>query len=190
MGISERLIQKRKAAGLTQQEIADRLGIKYQSYAQYERGVRNPKYQTVEKIAKALNCTTSELLDSKEEAAMIIDHVIDRLKERKVLRETGIVPDDDDIGDAFAELNQPGIIAQRYTRFIAEHPLIMQTLKEIGVELEIIDWRKIRIKYDYQETEERTSELLSNLESLHENFVHSIKDLFKNNYGFDMSEED
>lgn len=186
MGISERLVQKRKEAGLTQQEIADRLGIKYQSYAQYERGVRNPKYQTVEKIARALNCQTSDLLDSREEAGMIVEHVIDQLKSRQHQRSV----EDDDLLDAFDEMDQPGLIAQRYTRFIAAHPQLMQTLKEIGIELEIIDWHRIKIKHDYQETEERTSELLSDLESLHENFVYSIKKLFKDNYGFDMSEED
>ena len=96
----------------------------------------------------------------------------------------------DDVDDAFDEVDQPGIIAQRYTRFIAAHPQLMQTIKEIGIELEIIDWHRIRIKHDYQETEGRTSELLSDLESLHESYMYSLKKLFKDNYGFDMSEED
>lgn len=179
MDFSERLKAMRKKKGLTQKELADALGIPYQGISQYERGIRNPKYQTVEKIARTLNCQLSELLDSKEHAHMIIDNVI----------ESGDL-EDDSILDAFDEIEHPGIIVQRYTRFITEHPHLMQTLKEIGIELEIIDWYRIRIKHNYQESEEITSDLMSDLELLHEDFICNIRDLFKNNYGFDMSEED
>ena len=55
MELAEKLKSMRKKAGLTQKEVADKLGITYQSYGQYERGLRKPKYETVEKFAKALN---------------------------------------------------------------------------------------------------------------------------------------
>lgn len=50
----ERIKQARKAAGLTQAELATILGVKYQMIGQYENGKRNPKKETIQKIADAL----------------------------------------------------------------------------------------------------------------------------------------
>lgn len=44
----------RKNAGLTQKELGDRLGIAYQALSQWENGLRNPKYETLQRIAVAL----------------------------------------------------------------------------------------------------------------------------------------
>lgn len=44
----------RIAAGLTQKELANKIGVSYQNISQYERDLRNPKNETLEKIAKAL----------------------------------------------------------------------------------------------------------------------------------------
>lgn len=184
--IGQAIKTARKAAGLTQEDLANAIGVKRSVVSKYENGQIGPRYETVERIAEALHCKISDLISSKEEAGMIVDHVIDQLKARQHQRSV----EDDDLLDAFDEMDQPGIIAQRYTRFIAAHPQLMQTIKEIGIELEIIDWHRIRIKHDYQETEGRTSELLSDLESLHESYMYSLKKLFKDNYGFDMGEED
>lgn len=55
MSFSERLKEARKKAGYTQAQIANKLNITVQSYSQYETGKRNPKKETLEKIADALN---------------------------------------------------------------------------------------------------------------------------------------
>lgn len=47
----------RKKAGMTQAELADKLGIPYQSVSQWERGTRNPKRETLKRLAKALHVT-------------------------------------------------------------------------------------------------------------------------------------
>lgn len=47
----------RKKAGMSQQELANKLGVSYQSIGQWERNVRNPKPETLRKIANALNVT-------------------------------------------------------------------------------------------------------------------------------------
>lgn len=60
--MGERIRAVRKAAGVTQRELAERLGIFYQQISQYERGERNPKYETVEKIADALGISVEELI--------------------------------------------------------------------------------------------------------------------------------
>lgn len=52
--VGERIKEARKLARLTQQELADKVGISYQQLSQYERGVRNPKNETIKRIADAL----------------------------------------------------------------------------------------------------------------------------------------
>ena len=44
----------RKKAGMTQAELASKLGVPYQSVSQWERDTRNPKYGTIKRIAAAL----------------------------------------------------------------------------------------------------------------------------------------
>ena len=79
MELAEKLKLMRKKAGLTQKEVADKLGITYQSYGQYERGLRNPKYTSIEKIASALNCDISEILTQDEQREMLIGELVGNL---------------------------------------------------------------------------------------------------------------
>ena len=54
MSFESRLREARLKSGLKQKDVADILGISQQSYAQYERGVRKPKRETLAKISKVL----------------------------------------------------------------------------------------------------------------------------------------
>lgn len=63
MSFAENLKRIRKSKGLSQKELAEKLGVSQPSYAQYERGTRNPKIETLNKIAQALNTTVEELSD-------------------------------------------------------------------------------------------------------------------------------
>lgn len=62
MTFSENLKQIRINKGFSQKEIAERLGVSQPSYAQYENGKRNPKLETVRKIADALGVYISDLI--------------------------------------------------------------------------------------------------------------------------------
>ena len=62
MTVGERIKAARKKAGMTQKELADKLGIPYQGISQYERGIRNPKIDTLVKIADILDVSTDYLL--------------------------------------------------------------------------------------------------------------------------------
>lgn len=55
MSFGERLKEARKKTGFTQKELAEKLDIPYQQIGQYETGKRNPKKDTLDKIATALN---------------------------------------------------------------------------------------------------------------------------------------
>jgi transcriptional regulator with XRE-family HTH domain len=57
-----RLAHARKAAGLTQSELAARLGVSQQMIDYYERRASNPTAAFIQKAAKALNISSDELL--------------------------------------------------------------------------------------------------------------------------------
>lgn len=63
MTIGENIKAARKKAGLTQKGLADKLGIPYQGISQYERGIRKPKLETLDRIATALGVSLETLLD-------------------------------------------------------------------------------------------------------------------------------
>ena len=54
MTTGQRIKAARKAAGLTQADLANKVGVPYQSIGQWERDERNPKLETLERIAAAL----------------------------------------------------------------------------------------------------------------------------------------
>ena len=56
----------REAAGLTQAQLAERIGTTPQNISQYERGIRNPKYITVRKIADVVGCSPFDLVSDDE----------------------------------------------------------------------------------------------------------------------------
>lgn len=59
---SERLRTFRKRKGLTQADVAQRLGITPGGYSGYETGRREPDVTTIKKLADILHCTGDELI--------------------------------------------------------------------------------------------------------------------------------
>lgn len=55
MTVGEKIKMYRLAKGMTQQDVANVLGVSYQNISQYERGVRTPKMSMVRRIASALS---------------------------------------------------------------------------------------------------------------------------------------
>lgn len=60
--MGEKLKAARLAAGLTQAQLAERLGIPQSSIARYEAGAREPLASTLKSMAEALGCTMEELI--------------------------------------------------------------------------------------------------------------------------------
>lgn len=52
----------RKQTGLTQAEFAKKAGLNYSNIRDYEQGVREPNFETLEKIKIALDCSYDDLL--------------------------------------------------------------------------------------------------------------------------------
>jgi len=62
MDFARNLKQLRSKLGLTQQELADRLGVGQATIASYEAGTRHPKLNQVEHIAEVLKASIKDLL--------------------------------------------------------------------------------------------------------------------------------
>lgn len=67
----------RKRAKMTQAELAEKLGISYVGVSQWENGIRNPKYDTIRKIAAALNVDWTELVPPDEQCKIVTDYVVE-----------------------------------------------------------------------------------------------------------------
>jgi len=63
MNLSKRIAIIRKAKSLTQEEMADRIGITQAAYSLYEKETGNLSFNTINKIATALGCSITFLID-------------------------------------------------------------------------------------------------------------------------------
>lgn len=59
------ILQRRKALGLTQAQLAEKIGVARSAVAMWETGAGNPRFQTLPALAKALECTMDELLEAE-----------------------------------------------------------------------------------------------------------------------------
>lgn len=55
--------QKRKQAGISQKELAQRLGVNQASVCLWESGKNSPRVGRLQKIAEILGCTVEELFE-------------------------------------------------------------------------------------------------------------------------------
>ncbi|KAF6564488.1 hypothetical protein A7311_00960 [Paenibacillus polymyxa] len=60
--LPDRLISLRKEKKLTQEKIAEKLGITRSAYSQYELGTRNPDHETLNKMADFHNASIDYLM--------------------------------------------------------------------------------------------------------------------------------
>ena len=75
MDFSERLKKLRKEAGLTQVDVAEKLGISQPAYASWERGVKKPTQDNLVKIAQVLNVSIDYLVGNSEEKSDDLDNI-------------------------------------------------------------------------------------------------------------------
>ena len=57
------LLKLRKNLGLSQEELAERVGVHLNTISQWENGIYTPKTEKIKKLANALNLTEAELLN-------------------------------------------------------------------------------------------------------------------------------
>lgn len=67
MELAKRIRQIRKEKGLTQNQVAEAIGVSQPSYSDYETKAGNCAFYTLQKIAKVLDVTVPFLVDVKNE---------------------------------------------------------------------------------------------------------------------------
>lgn len=104
MTVGEMIVSIRKEKGLTQKELAEKLNISPAMVNQYEKNKRNPKKETLQKIADALDINVLTL------AFPFIDEFRDLKKDANV-RVLRLTPEDKkhmDFLEAYTRLNDDG----------------------------------------------------------------------------------
>lgn len=68
----EKLKARRKELKMTQKDIADQLGVSYQAYSAWERGVKQPSREKVQQLEQILNVPKGFLQRSKSSDYIIL----------------------------------------------------------------------------------------------------------------------
>ena len=71
--IGRKIKDTRKRVGMTQTEVAGKMGVSYQTVAQWENGLRNPKPESVKRIADALGVGYLDLIPEDSKWAYLFD---------------------------------------------------------------------------------------------------------------------
>ena len=81
--LKDNIKKARLDAGLTQLEVAEKLGVAQAQYARWENGGRNPRNDTVEKLAEILN-TSFEILKGRDDG---LEEIVSLLREYELTEE-------------------------------------------------------------------------------------------------------
>lgn len=76
----ENLKQARINSGMTQAEIAEKIGVAKSTYSLYESGRREPDVQKIKQLASALNMTGDELLGIESQMEVYKEYLALRKK--------------------------------------------------------------------------------------------------------------
>jgi transcriptional regulator with XRE-family HTH domain len=113
--IGEAIRNQRKNQGLTLNELGQRMGISGSLVGQYERGVVNPKYETIIRFADALNVEPREILgnafmDVISPEVERLAHSVDDTTDIRLYLSGRVVPVtiQERLIEAFSELNKEG----------------------------------------------------------------------------------
>ena len=71
--VGQKIRQARVKAGMTQSDLADKLGLSWEMISRYERGVNSPMHQLTA-IARALDVTVSELLQEYDKSSVLYEN--------------------------------------------------------------------------------------------------------------------
>lgn len=78
--LKDNIKKARLDAGLTQKEVAEKLGVAQAQYARWENGGRNPKDETVKKLAEIFG-VSFDSLKGRDDG---LEEIVDLLREYKL----------------------------------------------------------------------------------------------------------
>lgn len=105
MGIGKNIKKFRLKNGLTQKQLGEKCGMADSAIRRYELERANPKIETLQKIATALNVSISDLDSRPDFTIAYLRKELDALKIRK-LEELNQIPDSEWFGDKWNRINQ------------------------------------------------------------------------------------
>lgn len=77
--MGQRIRKARKAAGLTQEKLAERIDVSHQYISDFERGLVGVAVPTVIKLSNALNVSTDYILLGENESEDLTEELVGRL---------------------------------------------------------------------------------------------------------------
>ena len=82
------ITRKRKEKNMTQEQLAETIGVSNKTVSKWERGICLPDYSTVEKLCQALDTTLAELLSGEEKSIPSSDHsaILELLRKQERLK--------------------------------------------------------------------------------------------------------
>ncbi len=88
IAIGRFIFKKRKERNLTQEQLAERLGVSHKTISKWETGKCMPDYSIMEPLCQELNITVAELLDGEEKSVHPYDHqrILQMMKEARDLK--------------------------------------------------------------------------------------------------------
>ena len=89
IAIGKFIAKKRKEKIITQEQLAERLGVSNKTISKWETGKCLPDYSNIESLCCALDITMAELLDGEEDENSI--HTHDNQQVLKMLEETQVL---------------------------------------------------------------------------------------------------
>ena len=88
--IGKFIFKKRKEQNLTQEQLAERLGVSNKTISKWETGKCMPDYSIIEPLCQELNITVAELLDGEEDEKSIYPYdyqrILQMMKEARDLK--------------------------------------------------------------------------------------------------------
>ena len=88
IAIGKFIFKKRKERNLTQEQLAERLGVSNKTISKWETGKCMPDYAIIEPLCQELNITAAELLDGEEKSVHPSDYqrILKMMKEARDLK--------------------------------------------------------------------------------------------------------
>ena len=90
--VSKFITQKRKEKNLTQEQLAEKIGVSNKTISKWETGKCMPDYSVIELLCEELNITLAELMNGEEDEKSIHtydnEQIVEMLKEIQNLKAT------------------------------------------------------------------------------------------------------
>lgn len=81
MDIGQDIKAARKRVGITQKQLAEKIGVAAITIQQYENGAREPKMETIAKIANALGVSVYSLLNFDQASALLENQINEEISD-------------------------------------------------------------------------------------------------------------